>query len=160
MDLALVAGQGPELLARYEGYGALVDEAAIVALGFRDHLGEGVDGSQAIFGTSVRLLDLASVRRLGPAAASAQALQAFRAAGVAGFWIHYDVDVLDSTLMPAVDDPQPDGLTYEESTAIVRPLLDSELAAGMQVTIYDPDRDPDGAAGRQLADWLVDLFSS
>lgn len=33
------------------------------------------------------------------------------------------------------------------------------LAAGIQVTIYDPDRDPDGAAGRRLAGWLVDLLS-
>jgi arginase len=159
MDLALVAGRGPELLARFEGYDALVEETAIVALGYRDHLDPEQDGSSAILQTPIRLLDLETVRRLGPSAASEQALETFRAAGVAGFWIHFDVDVLDSTLMPAVDAPQPDGLTYEESTALVRPLLESELAVGMQVTIYDPDRDPDGAAGRQLAAWLVALFS-
>lgn len=160
MDLALVTGRGPELLTRFEGYETLVDEPAVVALGCRDQAEPEADGSSAIYETAIRLLDLDTVRRLGPAGASKKALQAFRAARVDGFWIHFDVDVLDSTLMPAVDSPQPDGLTYEECTALIRPLLDSGLAAGMQVTIYDPDRDQDGAAGQQLADWLVGLLSS
>ena len=158
MDLALVTGRGPELLARFEGYETLVDDASVVALGYRDDRDPGEDGSGAIFDTAIRLLDLQTVRRLGPAAASKKALQALRAARVDGFWIHFDVDVLDSRLMPAVDSPQPGGLTYEESTALIRPLLDSGLAAGMQVTIYDPDRDADGSAGQRLAAWLVELF--
>jgi arginase len=78
---------------------------------------------------------------------------------VDGFWIHCDVDVLDSTVMPAVDASQPDGLSYAELRELIRPLLDSDLAAGMQVTIYDPDRDPDGSAGRRLASWIAALFA-
>jgi arginase len=160
MDLALVTGRGPELLTRFDGYERLVRDEAVVVLGHRDRVEPEADGSRAIFETPIRLLDLEAVRELGPAQAAGEALAAFRASGVSGFWIHCDVDVLDSSLMPAVDAPQPDGLSYEELSALLRPLLKSELAAGMQVTIYDPDRDPGGRAGRLLAAWLVQLFSS
>jgi arginase len=159
MDLALVTGRGPELLSQFDGYDRLVRDEAVVVLGHRDRVEPDADGSRAIFETSIRLRDLEAVRQLGPAQAAEEALAALRAAGVSGFWIHLDVDVLDSTLMPAVDAPQPDGLSYEELGELVRPLLESGHAAGMQVTIYDPDRDPGGSAGRQLAAWLVQLVT-
>lgn len=160
MDLALVTGRGPELLARFDRYEQLVRDEAVVVLGHRDRVEPEADGSRAIFETAIRLLDLEGVRHLGPATAAEEALATLRAGDVPGFWIHLDVDVLDSTLMPAVDAPQPDGLSYEELSELLRPLLESGHAAGMQVTIYDPDRDPDGKVGRQLAAWLVQLFSS
>jgi arginase len=160
MDLALVTGRGPQLLTRFDGYERLVDDEAVVVLGYRDHAEPAEDGSRAIYETSLRLLDLAAVRRLGPARAAEEALAQFRASSVEGFWIHFDVDVLDSTAMPAVDAPQADGLSYAELQGLLRPLLASDLAAGMQVTIYDPERDPGGEAGRQLAPWLVSLLTS
>ena len=83
-------------------------------LGYRDQAEPAVDGSRAIYETSLRLLDLATVRMLGQARVAEEALAQFRARGVAGFWIHCDVDELDSIVMPAVDAPQPDGLGYTE----------------------------------------------
>lgn len=158
MDLALVTGRGPEELTRFDGYEALVGEKAIVALGFHDRVEREADGSGAIFDTPIQLLDLDAIRRLGPEQAARQALAILHDARVDGFWIHLDVDVLDSALMPAVDSPQPDGLTYEEMAALIRPLLASDRATGMQVTIYDPDRDRDGTVGERLTGWLVELF--
>jgi arginase len=78
--------------------------------------------------------------------------------GVQGTWIHLDVDVLDDTVMPAVDSRQPDGLSYDELGWLLRPVLETGRVVGMDVTIYDPDRDPDGIAGRALVDGLVRLF--
>ncbi|MDT8305625.1 MAG: arginase family protein [Anaerolineae bacterium] len=158
MDLALVTGRGPEELTRFDGYEVLVDEKAIVALGFRDRIELEADGSRAIFDTPIQLLDLDAIRRLGPEQAAQEALAILESAGVEGFWIHLDVDVLDSVLMPAVDSPQPGGLVYEELAALIRPLLASNLATGMQVTIYDPDRDPGGTVGERLTSWLTGLF--
>lgn len=39
----------------------------------------------------------------------------FAAAQLDGFWIHLDVDVLDPTIMPAVDNPTPGGRTTKQS---------------------------------------------
>jgi arginase len=82
------------------------------------------------------------------------------ASGVRGVWIHMDVDVLDDALMPAVDSRQDGGLTYEELATLLRPVLATDRVAGMQVTIYDPDRDTRGVAGAALVDWLVELLTT
>ena len=54
--------------------------------------------------------------------------------------------------MPAVDDPSPDGFDWEEMVALRRTVSPHDQAVAMQVTIYNPDADRDGSAGRALAD--------
>jgi len=83
-----------------------------------------------------------------------------KASGVEGFWVHLDADVLDDTIMPAVDSRQPDGLSYTELIELLRPLLGSPLAAGMQVTIFDPELDKDGKIAEKFTDALIEAFSS
>ena len=72
-----------------------------------------------------------------------------------GFWLHLDADVLDPTVMPAVDSPDPDGLTVAELTAIVTALARSPRCVGLHLTIYDPDLDPEGTGAALLADLLT-----
>jgi arginase len=57
--------------------------------------------------------------------------------------------------MPAVDAPEPGGLTHEELAALLRALTASELARGMQLTIFDPDLDPDGRLAAELTATVV-----
>jgi hypothetical protein len=64
--------------------------------------------------------------------------------GVDGFWIHLDADVLDDAIMSAVDSRQPGGLSHSELVELLRGLLRSGLAVGMEVTIFDPELDPTG----------------
>jgi arginase len=75
-----------------------------------------------------------------------------------GFWIHLDVDVLDQEVMPAVDSPNPGGLSFSELTTVLTSLLDSPRVVGMNVGIYDPELDPDRSLGRALVDALVTAF--
>jgi arginase len=69
-----------------------------------------------------------------------------------------DVDVLDSALMPAVDSPQPDGLSYEELRQLLDPFLMSDLVTGIQFTIFDPDLDPEGRYARGLPRAIADAL--
>ncbi|RSS72831.1 arginase family protein, partial [Streptomyces sp. WAC05292] len=62
----------------------------------------------------------------------------------AGFWVHLDADVLDPSVMPAVDSPDPGGLFPGELADLLRVLIGSPRCVGLNVTIYDPDLDPDG----------------
>jgi arginase len=155
MDLALVCGSGPEELTNIEGLKPLVRDAAVAALGYRDIRDPATYYGRAIFDSAVRRYDLAATRQLGPARSVADALAAVQRAGVEGLWIHVDVDVLDSTIFPAVDSPQLDGLSYNELIEILRTVLASGLGVGMQVTIFDPELDPDGRLARELTDVLV-----
>lgn len=158
MDLALVTGRGPTELTRFDTFDALVRDDAVVVLGHRDVDTSETGGAHAIFDTSIRLLDLDEVRRLQPERAAEEALSAIGSSGVSGYWIHLDADVLDSTVMPAVDSPEPDGMTYDELQDLIVPLLNDGRAMGLEITIYDPSRDPDGEIGRRFTDWIVDIF--
>jgi arginase len=71
---------------------------------------------------------------------------------LSGFWVHMDADVLDPSMMPAVDSPDPNGLAIDEVRSLLRTLLASPRCAGFQLTIYDPDLDPDASCARLLAD--------
>ena len=72
-----------------------------------------------------------------------------------GAAIALDTDVLDPAIMPAVDSPEPGGLADDELVALLRVFAASELATGMQVTIFDPELDPDGHLAAELADAVV-----
>lgn len=150
-DLALVTGRGGEDLANPEGLKPLVREQDVVALGERENDRETVD----VLNTEIAVLDLAAVRKVGVAAAARRAVDRFERNKLDGFWIHLDADVLDDEVMPAVDSPQPDGLSRNELIEMLKVLLASRLAAGMEVTIFDPDLDPDGKIASAFADDLV-----
>src|SRR6266567_4200284 len=69
------------------------------------------------------------------------------------------ITVLDGELMPAVDSPEPGGLDYQELTTLLRALIASDLAVGVELTIFDPDLDRDGHLARELATVVVDSLS-
>jgi arginase len=73
-----------------------------------------------------------------------------------GLWVRLDADVLDPGVMPAVDSPDDDGLFPDGLAALLRRLVRSPRCVGLNVTIYDPDLDPDGTAGALLTDLIVD----
>jgi Arginase/agmatinase/formimionoglutamate hydrolase, arginase family len=68
-----------------------------------------------------------------------------------GFWVHLDVDVLDDAIMPAVDYRHEGGLNWDEAAQLLQGLLVGPGACGLEVTIFNPNLDPDGSIARQLA---------
>ena len=153
-DLALVTGRGQGDLADIEGLGPLVRAEDVVALGER----EGDPRTADILRTGITVWDLAAVRSMGPAEAAAGAVERLRENGVDGFRVHLDADVLDDAVMPAVDSRQPGGLGQAELIEVLRVLLRSGLAVGMDVTIFDPDGDPTGEIAEGLVSTLEKVF--
>jgi len=60
--------------------------------------------------------------------------------------------------MPAVDSPQIGGLSYAELTEVLRLLLSSGLAVGMEITIFDPELDVSGKIARDFTKAIVNGF--
>ncbi len=108
------------------------------------------------------VVDSERVGRLGAGPAAGEAVSYLtRDGGPAdGFWIHIDADVLDETIMQAVDDPRPGGLSWDELATAVRVAVGSGRAVGLQVAIYNPDIDADGSNGRGLAATLREALAS
>jgi arginase len=156
MDLALVTGCGPAKLTALGGQHPYVRPEHAWCVGNRD-----ADEAYvaAIRDSAVQYVDLAEVRRRGPGACARDFLAYIHAQQLDGFWIHFDVDVLAHDIMPAVDSPQPGGLSYPELAELLVPLLQSPLAVGLDITILDPSLDPTGEITRRFVSGLQPLFA-
>ncbi len=125
-----------------------------VAFAFRDHEDQAEFGSQPL-PPEMRTYDLHAVRRMGVEDAARAAVDHLARAELDGFFIHLDADCLDDAIMPAVDFRVPGGLSWDELEAVLRIVLASGKAVGLEVAIYNPRLDEDGSAGRGLADVLA-----
>jgi len=157
MDLALAVGIGPRLLAALGGDASL-HPSDVTILGARDNAAWYTGDAVRLAREAMQVMPLDALRRAGMTLAGEAVARRIARSGVAGAWLHLDVDVLDDAVMPAVDSQQPGGLSYDELDALLRPVFDTGSVVGMDVTIYDPDRDPDGVAARGLVDGLVRLL--
>jgi arginase len=153
-DLALVTGRGQEDLTNLEGLRPYVRDEDVIHIGDTDEIEDSAD----ILDSAIAVINYAEFAQRGAADSLNSALQRVERDDLVGFWIHLDVDILDSTLMPAVDSPHGGGLTWNELSLILRGLLESDKATGIELTIFDPDLDPDRRYISELADRLVAAF--
>jgi len=150
-DLAFATGRGPDVVANIEGRGPLVRDDDVVPFAYRDGATQNYNRSQ-LLPPDMLALDRHAVHVLGTETAAEEAVAHLtRDGGPEGFWIHVDADVLDQSIMWAVDAPQPDGLSWDELATVLRVAASSPKAVGFEVTIYNPDMDPGGLSGRGLA---------
>ena len=160
LDLGLATGHGPAALSDIAGLAPYFAERDIVHIGLSREAGDAAYGDIARFHRSpIHVLAIDAIERRGAAAIGAEARDRLTAADTAGYWIHVDADVLDASVMPAVDSPNTRGLAFGQLRAILAALLASPKAVGLELTIYDPDLDPDGVHARSLADMLVGAFA-
>ena len=155
MDLALVTGRGHSSLTNLQGLAPYFKDRNVGQFGNRGN-DETFNGD--FYNTEIHKADLSTLRKLGIKALAESFVDRLRSAKVKGFWIHIDLDVLHDNVMPAVDSRQADGLYYDELRQLIKYLLDSGLATGIQFTIYDPDLDNNKEIGKRLIDELVDLL--
>jgi arginase len=159
LDLGVVTGRAPGGLNDLRGLRPYVREDDVVLFGQSpDPDDTEFFDTQAIEATTIHRMTVARIRELGPEPAARLALERLAARPLDGFWIHVDADVLDQKLMPAVDSPNPDGLDFEQLGDALGILLSDPKAVGMDLTIYDPELDPEGTHGDRLADTLVHAF--
>lgn len=146
---ALVTGRGQPDLTDIDGLSPYVRDEDLAVLGIRDYDAHLADLAEA----GIANWTAPAIRDQTPAAVAAQVLERF--ATLDGFFVHFDVDVLDPSIMPAVDAPDPGGLTYDELQTLLRPLATAPGCKGIEITIFDPDLDPDGKLAAELTDRLV-----
>jgi arginase len=149
MDLAMATGIGSEDLTAIDHLRPYVQSEDVALFGFRQP--EEDTASPALPQEPMRSFPLSTLRTMGAAAATAEALTHF---SEKKFWVHVDADVLDPHWMPAVDSPDPGGMNPEELLTILKAAFAARNCVGMEFTIYDPTLDPTG----QCASLLVDLL--
>jgi arginase len=152
-------GDTMQALADLDGLSPLVRDDDVALVGYRavddnDHfLGEHIRS------TAILVVDAPQVRARGADHVLSKALATLTKPGLDGFWVHLDVDVLDSELFPATDYLQPDGLTFTELESLLSPLMGGGTV-GFSLGCFNPDKDEDGQAGAQLVAMLKRLLGS
>jgi len=159
-DLAFATGRGPDVVADIEGRRPLVRDEDVCVFACRDSADRERAGCQPL-PDAMLVIDRDQVRHLGPSEAARRAAGYLMRDGgpTDGFWIHLDADVFDQSIMRSVDDPRPDGLTWDDAVQALRAAIGSGKAAGLQVAIYNPDIDSDGSNGRGLAATIREALS-
>ncbi|PWT74837.1 MAG: arginase [Bacteroidetes bacterium] len=155
MDLAIVTGHGHDKLSNISGMRPYFKEEHVFALGNRYYDESFV---APIRKSAIRYFDLMTIRAKGIGNIADEFLVMVERLRLDGFWIHFDVDVLDNSIMPAVDSPQDDGLSYLELKEILPLLIQSPLSVGMDLTILDPDLDVSGEVTKTFVKNMVEIF--
>jgi arginase len=155
MDLAIVSGRGPDILTDIEGLKPLVLDQDIVVFGYRDGDQAASYGSQDVYETNMHVFDFEKVHTLGITHAASLAIEKLKNDDLAGFWIHLDVDVLDDEIMPAVDYRLDGGLSFSDLSELLKIILGSKCAVGMDITIFNPLLDVDGSITHRFVPCIV-----
>jgi len=158
MDLALASGRGELLLTDWPEIGKpLASDADIIQLGerdaespsFKDYYGD-------IIRTEITQFTIQRILADGVDDTARRVIAKLEARGLDKVWLHVDLDVLDQSVMPAVDSPGSPGLDYLQLTELVDALCASGRIIGTNFTIYDPERDPEARYARPLVRCIAD----
>lgn len=148
-DLALATGRGQLELTDIDRLRPYLRPADVVVLGIREHDEYRMDITAA--GIPHRTVPVLRAEGMPRTAAWTVELLS----DTAGFWVHLDTDVLDPTVLPAVDAPTDGGIGYGELEHLLADLVAAPGCLGVEITVFDPDYDPDGACAGELTDALV-----
>ena len=160
MDLAIVSGHGPDILSDLDHLKPLVMEQDIVVFGYRDSAQSTQYGCQDIKNTTmINAIEYVDVQRLGFQNAASLGIETLLKNELSGFWIHLDADVLNDSIMPAVDYRLPGGITFSELSNLLKLLLLSKKAVGISVAILNPTLDKDGSITRNFVSCIVEGLS-
>jgi arginase len=158
MDLAIVTGRGPEILTNINHLKPYVTDERVIHIGQRDWEETKKFGSQDIRNSGIKCVSMEEINSKGTAIILDEILHHAGSIDAAGSWIHFDTDVLNDAINPAVDYRLPGGMTFEQAEFFVHHLLQTGRIAGMSLTIYNPSLDESGTIGRNIATSIGRMF--
>ncbi|WP_345988010.1 arginase family protein [Chryseobacterium sp. Chry.R1] len=156
MDLAIVSGMGHQKLTNIRGLRPYFIEENIFCVGNAETDDE--DYVNQVINSSVHYYDLESLRKNGFSKTAEDFLKMVQQKGLDGFFIHFDVDVLNDQIMPAVDSRTEDGIDYNNLREILTPLIENDQCFGIEITILDPDYDKQGVYTKAFVENLTQII--
>ena len=135
--------------------GSTIDPENLVFVGLRDVLPE---ERRAIRGLGIRAFSATDVDRIGIAEICREALARVSERTDAVI-LTFDIDVLDPTIAPGVDYPQPGGLSLREGMLIMEQIHALEKLALVELVEVNPTKDREGMTARSASRLLHRLIA-
>jgi len=155
MDLAIVTGKGPDFLINLENLKPYIQCDHALTFGYRESDPERDIVEEAI-SDGITCISAERFHRAGFAKTIEEITKFIEQRDVDGFWLHLDADILDKSIMPCVDCPEPGGLQWSELSNVLLALLETGKIVGMNVTILDPELDSTGLVTKAFSDMLIE----
>lgn len=155
MVISHIVGRGAAELVRFWGEPPLVREPDVALFGVAR-----VDGpEQEVLDRTPQLRRFlaADVVRMGVEEAAQTAVDRIRGVGN-DFVLHFDVDVIDG--FSATNYPGQGGLSLEQVRAALWVFAKQKNLAAIEVSAYNPEKDPDGSGAKLVIDLLADVLES
>jgi arginase len=157
MELAILTGRGPQALTNIDNLKPYVRESDVVHIGQRDIEETRIHGAEDVRRTEITCFSFEEIKRQQPAS-YVNALINSIAPHLNEFWIHFDTDVLSDEINPAVDYRLPGGLSFDHVQSMLKALLRTGRAAGISITIFNPDLDHSGRIAAEITGCLCKAF--
>ena len=152
MVVSHLSGRGAAELVRFWGEPPLVREPDLALFGV-DRLDPPEE--EVLRQSALRRYLAHDVQRMGAAAAAQAAVDRIHSSSHE-FVLHFDVDVISD--FQATNYPGSGGLSLEEVREALLVFVQQKHLAAMEITAYNPTKDPDGTAARLLVDLLADVL--
>ncbi|WP_461532292.1 arginase family protein [Sinomicrobium sp.] len=146
-NLAVVSGQGHPKLSDIDGLSPYFKEEHIWCVGNRECEEEHLNTIQE---SDIHYMDLDTLQHRGTEHCTNAFLQMVEEKNLDGYFIHVDTDVMDDMVMPPALSRSDEGLTYAELNHIMEKLLTHDKAAGLEITLLDPNLDPTAEYTREF----------
>jgi hypothetical protein len=112
---------------------------------------------QVLATSPLRRFLAADVKHMGPAAAAHAAIDRIKGNGYQ-FVLHFDVDVISD--FPATNYPDSGGLSLDEVREALLVFAQQKELAALEVTAYNPTKDPDGSSAKIIVDLLMEALGA
>lgn len=160
MELGFALGlEVPELIRKAIGSLPLIDPSQVCMLGPRDKKVLQKTNTRSLDDGRIKFYDDDTLRKGNIEALAGRAVRQLTPK-VKRLWLHVDLDVLSTRSLPAVDYQQPEGLSWSQLERLTSAILSSGNVIGMNVTIYNPDLDPDKRFARRIVRYLQTALAS
>lgn len=154
MVVSHLTGRGAAELVRFWGEPPLVREPDLALFGV-DRMDPPEE--EVLRRSSLRQYLAADVQRIGAAAAAQTAIERIHGNGYE-FVLHFDVDVIAG--FPATNYPGENGLRLSEVRDALEVFAKQKHLAAIEITAYNPAKDPDGSGAKTILDLFADVLAS
>ncbi|MFW9768317.1 MAG: arginase family protein [Candidatus Thorarchaeota archaeon] len=149
MELAALTGYLSKEIVTMTGKGPLLDKGNVVVYGINEY--------DLIETSNIDVIDRKLIFEKGIESTFYSSLSLLQDSNLP-LWLHFDVDVLDKAIMPAIHYPVEEGLSFNETLELFTLLKNTKKLAGISIACYHPNLDFDKKGMKTLLSLLSELF--